>query len=409
MPESRLEKIQTIAAILSLAAGGALGVIGWRLGNQNIGYYLGVFLATEGLLALTLYLGNYRALTATLPRLVGDRSIHLTPGAGMQGLLSMLAGAENLVIVPTAIDIAEAVTMARQCAHKCSTTIVLPPDCVDADIRYENINVQFALTSPAFTTAVLRSNSGNRFLFYLRSEAHWLMLPSDIGITELGQQLLDFLGSTTFDPRKAVNPDWLGRKIREASDSWRATQEGLSRGRIECVTPNAIYSEQLRLSDGAEKISALDMTEISEWLEPHGLGGCIAMNIRSAVQNGPGSVRRIIYVPSRDYFTAKPDYAQSLRKVLAMHLDNSVDVGLIFQTDIADKSLIMDSVLYRGSVLWVETSPTTRFAGTGYFSTLATDVQLFSSRFEKLWRGEFCPNPADEARRFVSTAPASGS
>lgn len=231
------------------------------------------------------------------------------------------------------------------------------------------------------------------------------MMPDDAGIDELSAQYLESILPKTFDPARAVDPEWLSKNIREASDIWQITQEALARGRVECITPNAIYSEQLRLSDGAKAISALDMTEISEWLEPHGLGGCMALNVKSAAQYGMAAVRRIIFVPSREYITSRPEYAKSLRKVLSLHMDNNVSIGLIFQTDIADKSLVIDSVLYRSSVLWVETTPTTRFAGTGYFTTLETDVRAFNKKFEALWRGEYCPNPVQEARRFADTFP----
>src|SRR5207302_1342389 len=113
MSESRFEKIQTIATILSLAIGGALGIVGWRYGGENVGYYLGTFLATQGLLAVALYLGNYGTLMGTLPKLVGGKNINLMPGAGIQSLLSNLKGGDSLIILPTVLDVPDAKVMAH--------------------------------------------------------------------------------------------------------------------------------------------------------------------------------------------------------------------------------------------------------------------------------------------------------
>jgi len=405
-----MEKIQAVGAIASVAFAGGLGVIGWQLGGENNGFFMATILGTQCLLAIALYIGNYRTVAATLPTLIGRSPLILRPGSGLHAFLSNLLPNDELYIIATSDQSSHAVAFASGAASRCKVSLVLPPRHALNNVRQQcNFRYLFSLIEASFTMAVRIRGSDRIILLYLPNDDVWVQLPNDLEYSELARQVMAGVTDMSFNPNRAVDADWLASKLDDVGRLATRRLSSLAQGRLECNTPNAIYSEQLRLSDGADQVSALDMTDISEWLEPHGLGGCIEHNARTAERRGPGSVRRIIYIPSREYFASKPDYSRQLIEVIKMHSDRGVDIGIIFQTDLADKGLIVDSVLYRGAVLWVETTPTTRFAGNGYFTTLRSDVESFQAKFDALWRGEHCPNPANEATRLLEAAAGQGS
>jgi hypothetical protein len=145
-----------------------------------------------------------------------------------------------------------------------------------------NFRYLFSLIEASFTMAVRIRGSDRIILLYLPNDDVWVQLPNDLEYSELARQVMAGVTDMSFDPNRAVDADWLASKLDDVGRLATRTLSSLAQGRLECNTPNAIYSEQLRLSDGADQVSALDMTNISEWLEPHGLGGCIEHNARTA-------------------------------------------------------------------------------------------------------------------------------
>ena len=191
---------------------------------------------------------------------------------------------------------------------------------------------------------------------------------------------------------KISDTQWFIDQIKTSEILRYSSSRGFSEGRLYTNSPEAIYNQQIALSKKQKKILALDMTEVTEWSDVSGLGRCMIENQNSAKESG-ADIRRIFICPSRHIWENNAIYREQIISVINNHKNYNMGAGLLFQEDIKTPSLIRDAVLYGNGVLWVETVPTTRYSGEGYFTTDLSEIESHINNFERLWNGEFSDIP----------------
>lgn len=397
----RSERIQAIGTLVSVVIASVLALLTWRSSEVDapLGLLLATVLVTHLALGVVLFLAIHRTIVSTAPSLARGQVVLFGPGGLNRHFASQVKKTDIVEFVCTSDIATDATELANAISSKCKTVIHAPPGCQLSKRLKASVVVSLLAQEPFLAFGVWESDGTSRLFLRDRATDSWALLPPDVDEGLRLRNVLSAVRKKSAATSELADFSWL----REKQGSWHArtvaVAEKFSAGQFETLTPQDIYSEQLQLSENAASIEALDMTEISEWLEPHGMQGCLDRNIETV--SAGGFVRRIIFAPSRSYLVEKADYARQVAEVCHLHVSNGLECGVIFMDELTDKSLIADTVLYSGSVLWVETTPTTRFAGTGYFTTSRAEIDSFRQRFEMLWSGNLCPNPRNEALSLV--------
>jgi len=401
----------TISAIIGLAASIFFSIIGYRIEKLPVGIYFGILIFSITLLFIFFYF-EFHNLIMGVRQLLGGTTHRYN---SIREIFAQSRNRRVSLYITSLADMAEFVSL--------KTSMSLPLSIVDvyastSDYDFDKLSDQqlsalpdrfhdLYLTSVRFPfNFLIAPVDGDRNVVFLSPAGslsfsdNWMYAPADMGHAAILEILNDKISRRSISLRRLKCPRWLLHQYCEFEGFHRSVLENLGKGRIYSTSPSQIYAQQNMLSRGAGTVLALDMTEVEEWLDRKGLGGVLEENIKSGKLGG-ADIRRIFFCRSRAFMIENPRYRNAIAEVIRAHADNRLGVGLIYQEDVENPKLIHDSVIYDDKVVWVETVPTTRFSGEGYFSTDRAEINQWKAAFERLWAGDFTASPQEEARQFL--------